>query len=244
MDFERVRSVEWDCIQRPERRLNSQVLEGSDPLPGFVTPDRSSRKSQSLSRNLKVKVDILDTALQDAGKISVTWRRLSIFLMILLVFIVATTTVTLVVVASKKFETVQNLYFNVSETAEEQNEAMTKFVLGILKEKEAAYYEEREKDKMEMGKMRRELRRLGDEFARNQSLVETKMREEIKAEKRLVEQTYASKASVQDGMQAVKDELQAVKVELQAVKDELQAVKDELRQLNTNRTTVSTPKEN
>ena len=35
------------------------------------------------------KVACLDTALQDAGKISVTWRRLSIFLMILLAFIVS-----------------------------------------------------------------------------------------------------------------------------------------------------------
>ena len=35
------------------------------------------------------QVECLDTALQDAGKISVTWRRLSIFLLILLAFIVS-----------------------------------------------------------------------------------------------------------------------------------------------------------
>jgi len=239
MDFEeeRVGSVEWESNQRPECRLNSQVLEESDPLSGFVTPDRSSHKSRSLSRNLKVKVETLDTALQDAGKISVTWRRLSIFLMILLVFIVATITITLVVVASRQFETVQNLYIGLNETTAENDEVIKNFVLGILETKEAAYYEERKQDEK---RMRSELGTLRDEFGRNQSGVENKMRQEIRAKQLLVEQTYASKADVEDGQQAVKDGLQAVKDELQAAKNELQAVKDELRQLKTERTTTST----
>jgi len=246
MDFEeeRVGSVEWESNQRPECRLNSQVLEESDPLSGFVTPDRSSHKSRSLSRNLKVKVETLDTALQDAGKISVTWRRLSIFLMILLVFIVATITITLVVVASRQFETVQNLYIGLNETTAENDKVIKNFVLGILEEKEAAYYEERKKDEE---RMRSELGTLRDDFARNQSGVENKMRQEIRAKQLLVEQTYASKADVQDGLQPVKKDLQAVKKDLQAVKDELQtakdelqAVKDELRLLKTERTTTAT----
>jgi len=225
MDFEeeRVGSVEWESNQRPECRLNSQVLEESDPLSGFVTPDRSSHKSRSLSRNLKVKVETLDTALQDAGKISVTWRRLSIFLMILLVFIVATITITLVVVASRQFETVQNLYIGLNETTAENDEVIKNFVLGILETKEAAYYEKRKQDEE---RMRSELGTLREDFGKNQSGVENKMRE-IEAKQLLVEQTYASKAT-------------SVQIGLQEVKNELQAVKDELILLKTERTTTAT----
>merc|ERR1712212_530799 len=130
----------------------------------------------SLSRNLQIKVECLDTALQDAGKISVTWRRLSIFLLILLVFIVASTIITLVVLASKRFATVRKLYVNLNGTTEEKYETMTKFVREILKEKEAEFDAEREQDQLEIKRMRNDLESLRDEFARNQSGLETRIR--------------------------------------------------------------------
>lgn len=190
-DFEDDRVVSAD--QRPEWRLNSQE---SDRLSGLKDCRSSGLRTPDKSSNLQAKVEHLEYALQDAGKISVLWRRLSIFLLILLVCIVAATIISLVVVASKKFETVQKLYIQQNETLEDNTEMMTKFVQNILNKKEVEFRAERDQAK-------REIARLRDEFAGNQSRLETRMRVEKEDRKTWIEGTFASKAD----LQALKDDL-------------------------------------
>jgi len=99
-------------------------VQSADPLPHFGQgslhdpPDVEASTGNSLSE-LQSRVDKMDKALQENSEVSVTWRRLSIFLMILLACIVATTTIIAVAFAAQGFDSVKEDIDDIDEDIED-----------------------------------------------------------------------------------------------------------------------------